>query len=233
MAEPEQVKKELIGQISAVLGPDYDVGKHFTPSYRPWRQRIAYIPDGDLFEAISAGKASVVTDEIERFTETGILLRSGKALDADVIITATGFNLNVLGDIEFTIDGEPLVFSDTVTYRGMMFTGVPNMAWVFGYFRASWTLRADLVADFVCRLLNHMKETGARRVTPTLRAEDKDMPLLPWIDPENFNPGYIMRNMHLLPKRGDKPKWQHTQDYWTEKDEFPAIDLDDGTFAYA
>jgi cation diffusion facilitator CzcD-associated flavoprotein CzcO len=138
----------------------------------------------------------------------------------------------VLGDIDFSIEGKPLIFSDTVTYRGMMFTGVPNMAWVFGYFRASWTLRADLVADFVCRLLNHMKKKGARQVTPALRPEDHDMPLLPWIDPENFNPGYVMRGIHLLPKRGDKPEWQHTQDYWTEKDEFPAIDLDDGAFVY-
>ena len=112
------------------------------------------------------------------------------------------------------------------------FTGIPNMAWVFGYFRASWTLRADLVADFVCRLLNHMKAIGARKVTPVLRPEDKDMPILPWIDPENFNPGYLMRGMHLLPKRGDKPEWQHTQDYWTEKDEFAAIDLDDRAFHY-
>jgi hypothetical protein len=138
----------------------------------------------------------------------------------------------VLGDIDFVIDGKPLVLSDTVTYRGMMFTGVPNMAWVFGYFRASWTLRADLVADVVWRLLNHMKEKDVRRVTPTLRPEDRDMPLLSWIDPENFNPGYLMRGMHLLPKRGDKPEWQHTQDYWTEKDQFPAADLDDGSFLY-
>jgi cation diffusion facilitator CzcD-associated flavoprotein CzcO len=230
--EPETVKQELLGVVRSYLGPDYDIDTHFTPSYRPWRQRIAFIPDGDLFEGIRSGKASVVTDEIERFTETGLLLKSGNRLDADIIITATGFNLSMLGDIAFTIDGEPLVFSDTVTYRGMMFTGVPNMAWVFGYFRASWTLRADLVADFVCRLLNHMKAKGARRVTPMLRPEDKDMQLLPWIDPENFNPGYIMRHMHLLPKRGDKPEWQHTQDYWNEKDEFPAIDLDDAAFVY-
>jgi cation diffusion facilitator CzcD-associated flavoprotein CzcO len=114
----------------------------------------------------------------------------------------------------------------------MMFTGVPNLVWVFGYFRASWTLRVDLVADFVCRLLNHMKQTGARKVTPALRAEDHNMPLLPWIDPENFNPGYMMRGMHLLPKRGDKPEWQHNQDYWAEKDEFPAIDLNDRAFVY-
>jgi cation diffusion facilitator CzcD-associated flavoprotein CzcO len=230
--EPEKVKQELLAAVRAHLGPDYDVQTHFTPSYRPWRQRIAFVPDGDLFKGISSGKASVITDEIERFTETGILLKSGRTLDADIIVTATGFHLNVLGDIAFTVDAEPLVFSDTVTYRGMMFTGVPNMAWVFGYFRASWTLRADLVGDFVCRLLNHMQKTGARSVVPALRPEDRDMPLLPWIDPENFNPGYIMRGMHLLPKRGDKPQWQHTQDYWTEKDEFPAIALDDPTFVY-
>ena len=175
---------------------------------------------------------SVVTDEIERFTQSGLVLKSGKLLDADIIVTATGFNLNVLGDIVFTIDGKPLVFSDTVTYRGMMFTGVPNMAWVFGYFRASWTLRTDMVADFVCRLLNHMKAKGMKKVTPSLRPEDKDMPLLPWIDPENFNPGYIMRSMHLLPKRGDKPEWQHSQDYWSEKDQIPTADLDDGALTY-
>jgi cation diffusion facilitator CzcD-associated flavoprotein CzcO len=233
VAEPEQVTKELIGQITAVLGPDYDVATHFTPKYRPWRQRIAFVPDSDLFLGIKSGKASVVTDEIDRFTEKGILLRSGRELDADIIVTATGFNLSVLGDIAFSIDGRPLDFADSVTYRGMMFTGVPNMVWVFGYFRASWTLRTDLVAEFVCRMLRHMKETGARKVEVALRAEDHNMPLLPWIDPDNFNPGYMMRNMHLLPKRGDKVEWQHTQDYWAEKDQFPAIDLTDKAFVYA
>ena len=230
--EPEAVKQELLAGVRAHLGPDYDVATHFTPRYRPWRQRIAFVPAAIASRKSPSGKASVVTDEIESFTAAGILLRSGRILDADIIITATGFNLNVLGDIDFGIDGKPLIFSDTVTYRGMMFTGVPNMAWVFGYFRASWTLRADLVADFVCRLINHMKEKGLRQVTPTLRPEDQDMPLLPWIDTENFNPGYMLRGMHLLPKRGDKPEWQHTQDYWVEKDEFPAIDLDDGSFVY-
>jgi cation diffusion facilitator CzcD-associated flavoprotein CzcO len=231
--EPEVAKQELIAAVSAHLGPDYDVATHFTPSYRPWRQRIAFVPDGDLFQGIRSGKASVVTDEIERFTETGIQLKSGTLLEADIIITATGFHLSVLGDIEFSIDGRPLVFSDTVTYRGMMFTGVPNLAWVFGYFRASWTLRADLVADFVCRLLNHMQRKGARRVEVALRPADADMQLLPWIDTDNFNPGYVLRGMHLLPKRGGKPEWQHTQDYWNEKDQLPAIDLDDAAFVYA
>ncbi len=231
-SEPEKVKQELLAGVRAHLGPDYDMDTHFTPSYRPWRQRIAFVPDGDLFKGIRSGKASVVTDEIERFTPKGILLKSGKELEADVIVTATGFHLNVLGDIAFEIDGKPLDFADTVTYRGMMFTGVPNMVWVFGYFRASWTLRADLVGDFVCRLLNHMGARQAHRVEVALRPEDKDMKLLPWIDPENFNPGYLMRGIHLLPKRGDKRDWQHTQDYWGEKNEFPAIDLDDKAFVY-
>jgi cation diffusion facilitator CzcD-associated flavoprotein CzcO len=173
-----------------------------------------------------------VTGEIDRFTEAGVRLASGETLDADIVVTATGFHLSPLGDIDFEIDGRPLDFADTVTYRGMMFTGVPNFVWVFGYFRASWTLRADLVADFVCRLLHHMKAKGAGSVVPALRPEDADMPRLTWIDPENFNPGYLMRGMHLLPKRGDKPEWQHSQDYWSEKDAFPKIDLDDPAFVY-
>jgi cation diffusion facilitator CzcD-associated flavoprotein CzcO len=232
MEKPEKVKKDLLDNIRNLLGPDYDVDTHFTPKYRPWRQRIAFVPDADLFKAIKDGKASVVTDEIERFTEGGILLKSGKELKADIIVTATGFHLSVMGDIDFEVDGKPVNWADTVTYRGMMFTGVPNLAWVFGYFRASWTLRTDLVADFVCRLLPHMKERQAKAVTVQLRDEDRDMPISSWIDPENFNPGYLMRGMHLLPKRGDKPEWQHTQDYWNEKNVFPAIDLDDRAFVY-
>ena len=231
--EPEAVRAELLAGVQAYLGPDYDIATHFTPKYRPWQQRLAFIPDGDLFQGIAAGKASMVTDEIERFTPTGVRLKSGKTIDADIIITATGFNISVLGDIAFTVDGKPLDLSQTVTYRGMMFTGVPNLLWIFGYFRASWTLRADLLGDFVCRLLRHMKAKGYKSVTPTLRPEDKDMPLLPWIDPDNFNPNYLMRGIHLLPKRGDKPEWQHTQDYWKEREEIPAIDLDGPEFAYA
>lgn len=230
--EPEKVKQELLDGVRSILGPEYDMESHFTPSYRPWRQRIAFVPDGDLFHGIASGKASVVTDEIERFTEHGILLKSGEELQADIIVTATGFNMSVLGDIDFAIDGKPLDFSETVNYRGMMFTGVPNLLWVFGYFRASWTLRADLLSDFVCRLLAHMEESGSKRVSVTLRPEDEDMDLLPWIDQENFNPGYLMRAMSLLPKRGDKPEWQHTQDYWREKDDIPAINLNAPEFLY-
>jgi len=174
----------------------------------------------------------VVTDQIDHFTEKGILLESGEKLEADIIVTATGFNLSVMGDISFSKNGKPVDFSETVTYRGMMFTGLPNMLWVFGYFRASWTLRVDLLGDFVCRLLNHMDEKGMKRVEATLRPEDADMPLLSWMDPNNFNPGYLMRSMHLLPKRGDKHEWQHTQDYWLEREQIPAIDLDSPEFHY-
>ncbi len=216
-AEPEAVKAELLAGVRMFLGPDYDVETHFTPAYRPWRQRIAFVPDGDLFQGIASGKASVVTDEIDRFTEAGILLKSGKTLEADIIITATGFDLNVLGDIEFHIDGRPLVFSDTVTYRGMMFTGVPNLVWVFGYFRASWTLRVDLVADFVCRLLKHMKKRGAKRVEVAIPPGLKNMKLQPWIDTEDFNPGYLLRGMHLLPRRGGAARPALPAGYWHRK----------------
>jgi cation diffusion facilitator CzcD-associated flavoprotein CzcO len=215
-----------------VLLPEgYDM-RHFTPQYRPWRQRLAFVPDGDLFAGICAGKASVVTGEIDHFIAGGIVLKSGETLEADLIVAATGFNLSPLGDIAFRIDGQPLDFSQTVTWRGMMFTGVPNMVWVFGYFRASWTLRADLVADFVCRLLSHMDAKGLTSVVPALRPEDADMTLGPWIDADNMNSGYLQRGMHLLPRAGSKHEWRHSQDYGTEKKELPTIDLGDSALVY-
>jgi cation diffusion facilitator CzcD-associated flavoprotein CzcO len=231
-SEPDAVKQDLLSAVRAHLGEDYDVETHFSPKYRPWRQRVAFIPDGDLFQEIRSGKASVITDEIERFTTSGILTKSGKLIEADIVVTATGFNLSVLGDIDFVIDGEPLNFADTVTYRGTMFVGVPNMAWVFGYFRSSWTLRVDLVGDFVCRLLNQMKGQGLSKVVPSLRPEDAEMPLSPWVDRENFNPGYIMRSGHLLPKQGNKPEWRHSHDYELDKETLAAADLSDGTLVY-
>src|SRR5690606_18539835 len=232
-SEPEAVKQELLAMVRASLPEGYDVEKHFTPKYLPWRQRIAFVPDGDLFKGIHAGKASVVTDEIDRFVENGILLKSGKVLEADIIVTATGFDMCVLGDIAFTVDGKRVDFADTVTWRGMMFTGVPNLVWVFGYFRASWTLRADLLGDFVCRLLKHMKAKRVSKVVTELRPHEQSQERLPWMDPDNFNPGYLMRAMHLLPKRLADPEWQHTQDYMREKEELPKIDLDSDVFHYA
>ncbi len=224
---PEMVKDELLREITEIVGEDYDMS-HFTPRYRPWQQRLAFVPDGDLFHGIAAGKASVITDHIDTFTEKGILLESGEEVEADIIITATGFNLNVLGDIDFCIDDRPLDFHSTVGWRGTMFTGIPNMAWVFGYFRASWTLRADLIADLVVRLLDEMDRRGATMVVPEILEADRDMPLGPWVSEENFNPGYLARGMHLLPQQGDRQPWLHTQDYWTEKDEMPEADLDQG-----
>jgi len=230
--DPESLKQELLTAARAYLGDDYDIDKHFTPSYRPWRQRLAVIPDGDLFLGIRSGKVTVVTDQIESFTETGIQLKSGDTLKADIIVTATGFNMSTLGDIEFTIDGKPLDFANCWAHRGILFSGIPNMAWVFGYLRTSWTMRADMVSEFVCRLLNHMAEKGAEVVTPELRAEDKDMQPRPLVEPENFNAGYITRQMHILPKQGDRQPWIFSQDYYTEKDEIPDADLDDGTLVY-
>ncbi|MEM1433067.1 MAG: NAD(P)/FAD-dependent oxidoreductase [Pseudomonadota bacterium] len=230
--EPDLLKAELIAMAREYLGPDFDVEKHFTPSYRPWQQRLAFIPDGDLFMGIREGKASVVTDQIERFTETGVLLKSGQLLEADVIVTATGFDLSVMGDIEFAVDQKPVDFAETTTWRGMMFTGVPNMIWVFGYFRASWTLRADLIAELVCRLLNDMGQAGQGLAEPVVPESQRGMPKLPWVDPHNFNPGYLQRSLDLLPKQGDQEPWIHKQDYQTEKDELPAIAFDDGSLSF-
>ncbi len=230
--EPEVVKAELLELVKSLLPDGFDM-KHFTPSYRPWKQRLAFVPNGDMFAAISAGKAGVVTGEIETFTETGLTMTDGTTVDADIVMAATGFHLCVMGDIAFTIDGRRLEWNDTVTWRGMMFTGVPNMVWVFGYLRSSWTLRSDMVSSFVCRLLDHMKARGAVAVVPALRPEDKDMPLSSWIDTDDFNANYILRDQHKLPKRGNKRDWQHTQDYWREKDEFPLLDLDDPSLVYS
>lgn len=230
--EPEVMKAELFEAAKEYLGEHFDMSPHFTPSYRPWQQRVAFLPDGDLFVKIREGKVSAVTDTIDRFTEKGVRTSSGEELEADIIITATGFNLSVLGDIPFSVNDQKIDWHDTVTYRGMMFTGVPNMAWVFGYFRASWTLRVDLMGDFVCGMLNHMDELGAHRIEAALRPEDVDMPILPWMDQGNFNPGYLMRDMDKMPKRGDKPEWMHNQDYWREKEEIPTIDYNAGEFVY-
>ncbi|MGA0862293.1 MAG: flavin-containing monooxygenase [Ilumatobacteraceae bacterium] len=233
VTHPDLVKEQLFTGIKAHLPEDYDIDPHFTPRYRPWQQRIAFVPDGDLFEGIKAGKASMVTDEIETFTKTGVVTKNGTVIDADIVVTATGFTLSVLGDIPFVVDGKAVDWADTVTYRGMMFTGVPNLAWVFGYFRASWTLRVDLMGDFICGLLAHMDELGKKIVTPQLRPEDADMPIREWIDPENFNPNYLVRSQHLMPRSGTKPEWQHNQDYWVEKEIIPEADLDDGCLVYS
>ncbi|MCV6587344.1 MAG: NAD(P)/FAD-dependent oxidoreductase [Marinibacterium sp.] len=230
--DPDTVKAELIGDLRRLVGDDYDLDTHFTPSYPPGRQRIARISDGDMFRVVADGQASVVTDRIDRFVPEGIKLQSGEVLKTDVVVTATGFELCAFGDVAFDIDGAPLDFHDTVGYRSMMFTGVPNMVWIMGYFRASWTLRAELIASFVMRLLDHMEQTNKRSVEPQLRPQDQDMPILDWADEADFNPGYLLRGQHKLPKRGTTSDWKLQQDYWVEKPEFDAIDLTDPVFRY-
>ena len=230
--EPDSLRNDLLAGAKAYLGEDYPIDPHFTPTYRPWRQRLALIPDGDLYKAIRSGTASVATDRIETFTETGIQLASGEHLDADIIVSATGFDMSPLGDILFTVDGAMLDFSQCWAHRGILFSGLPNLAWMFGYLRTSWTMRADLIAEFVIRLLRHMEANGARSVTPTLRERDRDMAPLPLISEENFNAGYIQRSMHLMPRQGDRPPWVFSQDYYTEKDEIAGADLEDGTLIF-
>ena len=229
---PDMVIEELLNAAREYLPEGFDIDTHFRPKYLPWTQRLAVVPDGDLFKGIASGKVDIVTDHIDRFTEQGILLKSGTELEADIIVTATGFNLNALGDAEFTIDGAAVDYPSAVTYRGVMFSDIPNMASVFGYLRTSWTMRADLISDFVCRLLNHMDELGATVCTPTLSAADSDMELGPFIPPEEFNPGYMIRGRDLMPKQGDRVPWTASNDYYKEKDEFPAIDLDEPELQY-
>jgi cation diffusion facilitator CzcD-associated flavoprotein CzcO len=229
LEQPEMARQFLLDAARAELPEGFDVEKHFNPPYRPWQQRIALLPDGDMFKAIKKGTASVVTDRIERFDAKGIQLESGERLDADVVITATGFDLSVMGDVAFVVDGDEVDWADTVTYRGLMFTGVPNLAYVFGYFRASWTLRADLIADFVCRLLQHMEEIDKSMVVPVYDGPDQR---LPWVEPENFNPGYLTRSLHLMPKQGPDRPWRLEHDYMQEKELIPNADLDDGSLEY-
>jgi cation diffusion facilitator CzcD-associated flavoprotein CzcO len=230
---PDELHTFLLDAIRPLLPEGFDLDKHFTPRYRPWQQRIAIVPDGDLFEAVREGTASIVTDTIDTFTEHGIRVSSGEEIPADVVVTATGFNLSAFGDVAFSVDGEPVDFTQRVTWRGMMISGVPNMAYTFGYFRHSWTLRVDLVADVVSRLFRQMADKGATMVVPTLRPTESDMPLRPWSDPENFNSGYVMRSQHLLFKQGDHEPWTHMVEHEQERESLPKADLDDGTLVYS
>ena len=229
---PDEVHAFLMDSMRPLLPEGIDIEKHFTPRYRPWQQRIAMVPDGDLFAALREGKASIVTDTVEEFSENGIRIGSGEEIEADIVVTATGFNLSAFGDVAFTVDGEPVDFTQQVTWRGIMISEVPNMAYMFGYFRHSWTLRVDLVSDLVDRLFTHMRDKGATMVVPTLRPEDADMELRPWSDPENFNAGYVMRSQHVLFKQGDREPWTHMLEHEQEMEILPKADLDDGSLVY-
>jgi len=205
---PEIIKKLILKGARKALGPDYDIGTHFTPRYNPWDQRLCLVPNGDLFEAIKGGRVEVVTDQIETFTPQGIALRSGKQLAADVVVTATGLNLQLLGGVQVNVDGRAVDLAKTLNYKGMMFSDVPNLASSFGYTNASWTLKCDLTCEYVCRLLNHMQKHGYRQCMP--RNVDPSVSVEPWID---FSSGYVQRALPLLPKQGSKIPWKLYQNY--------------------
>lgn len=207
---PEKVKSLLLGYVRQFLGPDHAhaVEKHFTPAYKPWDQRLCLVPDADFFRAIRKGKVSVVTDHIDTFTEHGIRLKSGEELPADVIVTATGLVLVPLGGVKLTVDGKPVKPNQTFIYKGMMYSDVPNLASVFGYTNASWTLKADLVCEYVCRLLNHMKRHGYTKCMP--HNSDPTLQEEPWV---NFSSGYIQRALPHQPKQGSRRPWKLYQNY--------------------
>ena len=228
---PDKVRKKLLDMVRKEMGPDYDVGKHFTPSYNPWDQRLCLVPNSDFFQSVRSGKASIVTDTIDSFTEKGVLLESGEELEADIIVTATGLDLVLLGGAEIVVDDQPVRISDTFSYMGMMYSDLPNLVTTFGYINASWTLRADLTAEYACRIINHMDETGCRQCTPRLRDEDRNMPARKWITA--FSSGYMQRVMHLFPKQGDKAPWLNTQNYSEDKKLLATRAVDDGVLQFS
>lgn len=208
---PNFVKTGIIKKIRKELGPEYDVATHFTPRYSPWQQRLCLVPDGDLFEAIKVGRASVVTGRIERFTEKGIRLQSGDELEADIVVTATGLVLQAFGGANLEVDGHKVDLGKTLAYKGVMFSGVPNAASVFGYVNASWTLKADLICAYVCRLLNLMDRRGSRQVTPR---NGQEAPVAPFV--QNFTSGYVQRAITSWPKQGSKAPWRVYQNYFRD-----------------
>jgi monooxygenase len=224
---PEVAKAMLRKGLERRLPPDYDIDTHFKPSYGPWRQRLCLVPDGDLFEAISDGRASVVTDQIERFTENGIALVSGAHLDADMIVTATGLNMLPLGGIQLVVGDEEVALGKTMSYRGMMLSGVPNLAVVFGYTNASWTLKADLTSEYVCRLLNHMSARGYATAVPK---RDPSMPEQPFID---FSSGYVVRAIDRFPRQGERAPWRLYQNYPLDIVSLRYSSIEDGTLQFA
>lgn len=227
---PDTIKRLLRRQLESKINSDLDIDAHFTPSYNPWDQRLCLIPDSDLHLALNSGNASVVTDYIDTFSADGIRLKSGKEIKADIIVTATGLQMVQMGGIDLAVDGKPVVFSDTWTYKGLMLSGVPNLVNTFGYINASWTLGADLTAEYFCHLLNHMDSTGVTSVTPQLRPQDANMPSKDFI--EDFSSGYMQRMMHLFPKQGDRDPWLNTQDYIEDKKVLGNPSFDDGALAF-
>jgi monooxygenase len=224
---PDGMKKLLLARVRAALPPDFDVDRHFTPRYKPWEQRLCLAPDGDLFKAIRSGKASVVTDRIDHFTATGVVLQSGQPLDADLVVTATGLNLQVFGGLQLRVDGQPVDPAQTMGYKGFLFSGLPNFASCFGYTNASWTLKADLTSQFLCRLLNHMQRQGFTQCVP--RNNDPELEDLPWVD---LSSGYFQRALDRLPRQGSQPPWKLHQNYLRDLLQLRLGSLNDGVLQF-
>ncbi len=224
---PAFAKRGILRGVRKALGPDYDVETHFTPRYDPWDQRLCIAPDADLFEAIRSGSASVVTAEIERFTEAGLMLRSGQRLDADIVVTATGLKLKLVGGMRLVVDGEPVDPSKHVLYKGMMLSDVPNLACAIGYTNASWTLKCELSSAYVCRLLNHMDARGYTACTPRLRgAAPSGEPAI------SLTSGYIRRAVSALPRQGQKAPWRLRQNYGLDLAALKFGALEDGAMEF-
>jgi cation diffusion facilitator CzcD-associated flavoprotein CzcO len=225
---PKRARALITRWLERDLGPGHDIGTHFNPRYNPWEQRVCLVPDGDLFATMRAGRASVVTDQIETFTEKGLKLSSGTELEADLIVTATGLNLRLLGGLEATVDGTRVEFAKTFNYKGMMFSDVPNLALAVGYTNASWTLKAELICRYVCRLLNHMERTGTRQCTP--RLGDAHLEEAPFLD---LTSGYVRRSMDAFPKQGSQVPWRLYQNYARDLGLLKRGSVEDGVMEFS
>jgi cation diffusion facilitator CzcD-associated flavoprotein CzcO len=205
---PDLTKKAILRQVQQQLGPDYDVATHFAPRYNPWDQRLCLVPDADLFAAIRSGTVSVVTDQIATFTETGIRLGSGQELSADIVVTATGLTLKLMSGVQLVVDGAPVELSQTISYKGMMYSDIPNLASALGYTNASWTLKCELTAQYICRLLNYMDRHGYTQCTP--RRQDATIAEEPML---NLTSGYVQRAIDRLPRQSSRKPWKIYQNY--------------------
>jgi len=222
------VKNLILRGVKAALGPDYDIATHFTPRYNPWDQRLCLVPDGDLFKAIREKHVTVVTKEIDTFAEGGIRLTDGSLLEADIVVTATGLVLQVLGGVQVMVDGRVIDFSRVLNYKGMMYSDVPNLAAAFGYTNASWTLKCDLTCEYVCRLLNYMDRHNYRRCMP--HNDDPTIEALPSLD---FTSGYVRRSVAKLPKQGSRRPWRLYQNYALDIVSLRFGKVDDGVMKYS
>ena len=229
--DPDKVRRLLFKRVKEQLDDRSKFDPHFIPRYDPWDQRLCLVPDGDLFSAINNGDASITTDTIDSFTPTGIQLSGGEHIDADIIVTATGLTIVTMGEADIAIDGTLVNFGDTWTYKGFAYSGVPNLLSSFGYVNASWTLGSELINEYACRLLNHMRDTGTHTATPRLRPTDHGMQARPWVD--DFSANYLARASDQLPRQGDREPWLNTQDYLKDRAFIGKAPIDDGVMTFS